>query len=99
MILDYLFQCLSCYSLFFFFLMIRRPPRSTLFLHDALPIAVEARDGCRAVAARVARVLLAVAGRVVLGGAAARARRAQVVGDAGVAAGRRRAAAGRLAHA
>src|SRR5436309_8576880 len=23
---------------FFFFLMIRRPPRSTLFLHDALPI-------------------------------------------------------------
>src|SRR6266550_4862453 len=26
----------------FFFLMIRRPPRSTLFLHDALPISVRA---------------------------------------------------------
>src|SRR4029078_13747710 len=31
-------------SLLFFFLMIRRPPRSTLSLHDALPIC---RDGRR----------------------------------------------------
>src|SRR5260370_34433365 len=33
------------YALFFFFLMIRRPPRSTLFsLHDALPISHELRS-------------------------------------------------------
>src|SRR5690606_41918720 len=28
----------SSFSSFLFFLMLRRPPRSTLFLHDALPI-------------------------------------------------------------
>src|SRR5215216_1183314 len=29
---------------FFFFLMIRRPPRSTLSLHDALPIDIEGKE-------------------------------------------------------
>src|SRR5437016_6930423 len=32
-------------SLFFFFLMIRRPPRSTPFLHDALPIWADVELG------------------------------------------------------
>src|SRR5689334_24176786 len=30
----------------FFFLMIRRPPRSTLFPHDALPISRRRRERC-----------------------------------------------------
>src|SRR3712207_4414508 len=46
-----------CYvCMFFFFLMIRRPPRSTLSLHDALPILGNA-DGM-AMAARRERGLL-----------------------------------------
>src|SRR5258708_34444770 len=39
----------TCYSpssvLIFFFLMIRRPPRSTLSLHDALPICLDPAAG------------------------------------------------------
>src|SRR5256885_6313439 len=35
-------------TLFFFFLMIRRPPRSTLLsLHDALPISSNVTSNCR----------------------------------------------------
>src|SRR6266576_688286 len=34
----------SIHIFFFFFLMIRRPPRSTLSLHDALPISLNGRS-------------------------------------------------------
>src|SRR2546422_6369211 len=47
---------------FFFFLMIRRPPRSTLFLHDALPISVTLPGGATTVS--MTRLTIApVAGR------------------------------------
>src|SRR2546429_9240683 len=41
-----LYQHLSSFFFFFFFLMIRRPPRSTLSLHDALPISSQGGSRC-----------------------------------------------------
>src|SRR2546422_1731071 len=40
---------------FFFFLMIRRPPRSTLFPHDALPICLSLPEAHRAYLGRRGR--------------------------------------------
>src|SRR6266498_5643154 len=55
MFVPFIVSLLSFFSVFFFFLMIRRPPRSTLFPYTTLFRSGAARTGRRDGAARVRR--------------------------------------------